>query len=210
VAFFRHSFPPSDRHTHLPLIVYLDPISRGNLGWPGSTIIDGVPDIENMTDALRSGPFGKCVYESPNDVCDQQVVNLEFSNGATASFTMVAYTTAICQRQTRLHFTQGELIGNMKTFTVADFRTGQTTVHRPKLEGGGHGGGDLGLIRTFVEAVRTGKQELLGTDVDEVLKSHLTVFAAEHSRREGKVVDCVEFEKSARAQAGSAVKLVSG
>jgi|ERR1700691_2555796 len=123
---------------------------------------------------------------------------------------MVAYTTAICQRQTRLHFTQGELIGNMKTFTVADFRTGQTTVHRPKLEGGGHGGGDLGLIRTFVEAVRTGKQELLGTDVDEVLKSHLTVFAAEHSRREGKVVDCVEFEKSARAQAGSAVKLVSG
>jgi len=190
--------------------IYLDPISRGNLGWPGSTIIDGVPDIENMTDALRSGPFGKCVYESPNDVCDQQVVNLEFSNGATASFTMVAYTTAICQRQTRLHFTQGELIGNMKTFTVADFRTGQTTVHRPKLEGGGHGGGDLGLIRTFVEAVRTGKQELLGTDVDEVLKSHLTVFAAEHSRREGKVVDCVEFEKSARAQAGSAVKLVSG
>jgi len=190
--------------------IYLDPISRGNLGWPGSTIIDGVPDIENMTDALRSGPFGKCVYESPNDVCDQQVVNLEFSNGATASFTMVAYTTAICQRQTRLHFTQGELIGNMKTFTVTDFRTGQTTVHRPKLEGGGHGGGDLGLIRTFVEAVRTGKQELLGTDVDEVLKSHLTVFAAEHSRREGKVVDCVEFEKSARAQAGSAVKLVSG
>jgi hypothetical protein len=118
---------------------------------------------------------------------------------------MVAYTTAICDRQTRLHFTHGELIGDMKTFTVTDFRTRQTTDHRPGLDGGGHGGGDMGLIKAFVEAVRTGKQEVLGTDVGEVLKSHLTVFAAEHSRKEGKVVDCAEFEKSAREHAVSTV-----
>ena len=122
---------------------------------------------------------------------------------------MVAYTTAICDRQTRLHFTHGELIGDMKTFTVTDFRTRQTTVHRPKVDGGRHGEGDLGLIKTFVEAVRTGKQEVLGTEVSEILKSHLTVFAAEHSRREGKVVDCAAFEKSAREHVGSTVKLVS-
>jgi len=178
--------------------IYLDPVARGHSGWPVSTITDGLPDIENVTDALRNGPYGQCVYESPNDVCDHQVVNLEFSNGATASFTMVAYTSLICDRQTRLHFTHGELVGDMSTFTVTDFRTGQSTVHRPKLEGGGHGGGDLGLMRTFVEAVRTGRQALLGTNVSEVLKSHLTVFAAEHSRRTGTVVDCAEFEKSAR------------
>lgn len=56
----------------------------------------------------------------------------------------------------------------------------------------------MGLIKAFVEAVKTGKQEVLGTDVEEVLKSHLTVFAAETSRRLGKVVDCGEFEKDAR------------
>ncbi|KIM91075.1 hypothetical protein PILCRDRAFT_811591 [Piloderma croceum F 1598] len=187
--------------------IYFEPVSQGNLGWPASVIIDGVPDIENITDALQNGPYGKCVYESSNDVCDQQVVNLEFSNGATASFTMVAYTTAICDRQTHLHFTHGELIGDMKTFTVTDFRTRQSTVHRPKLERGHHGGGDLGLIRTFVEAVRAGKQELVGTDVIEVLKSHLIVFAAEHSRREGKVVDCAEFEKSAKEHAVESVSV---
>jgi predicted dehydrogenase len=149
-------------------------------------------------------------YESSEPTMGyQQVVNLEFSNGVTASFTMVAYTTAICDRQTRLHFTHGELIGDMKTFTVTDFRTRQSTVHRPKLERGRHGGGDLGLIRTFVDAVRAGKQELVGTDVIEVLRSHLTVFAAEHSRREGKVVDCAEFEKSAREHAGRTVRSVS-
>lgn len=86
----------------------------------------------------------------------------------------------------------------MKTFEVTDFRTEETRVHKPKDEGGGHGGGDAGLVRTFVEAVREGKQEILGTDVEEVLKSHLTVFAAEESRRRGVVVDVDEYEKEAR------------
>ena len=131
------------------------------------------------------------------------MVNIEFENGSTASFTMVAFTDAICDRKTHLHFTHGELIGDMKTFTVTDFRTRRTTTHHPKLEGGGHGGGDVGLIKTFVEAVRTGRQEILGTDVVEVLKSHLTVFAAEQSRREGKVIGCAEFEKAAREKVGA-------
>ena len=71
-----------------------------------------------------------------------QVVNVEFSNGATASFTMVAQTQRICERQTRLHFAYGELIGDMDTFTVTNFRTRKTTHHVPANEGGGHGGGD--------------------------------------------------------------------
>ncbi|KAL0582000.1 hypothetical protein V5O48_000058 [Marasmius crinis-equi] len=178
--------------------IYLDRVSRGGTGWPVSPLVDGIPDIENVTAALKTGPYGKCVYESDNDVCDNQVVNLEFENGETASFTMVAFTSAICDRQLRMHFTHGEIIGDMTKFTVTDFRKPKTTAYVPRNEGGGHGGGDAGLVRTFVEAVRTGNQSVLGTDVGEVLKSHLTVFAAETSRREGKVVDCVLFEKQAR------------
>lgn len=176
----------------------MDAVSQGHTGWPASTIVDGVPDIENITEALNQGPYGLCVYESANDVCDNQVVNIEFSNGSTASFTMVAFTSAICDRQTRLHFSHGEIIGDMNTFTVNDFRKRTSKVHHPKNEGGGHGGGDMGLIRSFVDAVLTNKQELLGTNSNEILKSHLTVFAAEVSRRDGVVVDCVEFEKKAR------------
>lgn len=138
------------------------------------------------------------MYESVNDVCDNQVVNLEFSNGSTASFTMIAFTSAICERQTRLHFSHGEIIGDMRTFTVSDFRKGTTKVHRPANEGGGHGGGDRGLISSFVEAVRTGRQDVLGTDVGEVLDSHLTVFAAEASRKNGAVIDCTVFKEEAR------------
>ncbi|KAJ7179848.1 hypothetical protein C8R43DRAFT_1055757 [Mycena crocata] len=191
--------------------IYLDPVSRGSTGWPVSPLVDGVPDIENVTHALRTGPYGQCVYESPNDVCDHQVVNFEFSDGASASFTMVAYTSLICDRQVRLHFTHGEIVGDMRTFTVHDFRTGARTQSVPRDEGGGHGGGDLGLIRAFVKAVRTGRQDALGTTLAEVVKSHMTVFAAETSRKEGRVVDCVEFEREVRqrvaaARSASAVK----
>lgn len=192
----------------------------GNKGWPSNTIVDGVPDIESVEYALRNTKYGQCIYESDNDVCDNQVslsvrapshtaqvlthrkqnkvVNLEFANGATASFTMVAQTSLICERQSRLHFSNGEIVGDMSSFTVTDFRKNKVTKHTPKLDGGGHGGGDLGLIKSFVEAVRTGSQVPLGTDVSDVLKSHITVFAAETSRKEGRVVDCVAFEKEAR------------
>ena len=116
---------------------------------------------------------------------------------------MVAQTTLICERQTRFHFAYGEIAGDMTTFTLTDFRTRKSTKHYPKNEGGGHGGGDLGLIRTFVEAVRTGRQDLLGTDVSDVLRSHIAVFAAEKSRREGIVVDVVQFEKEVKEKYGT-------
>jgi predicted dehydrogenase len=180
----------------------MEPVARGSIGWPASTVVDGVPDIENITDAVKNTRYGQCVYELDNDVCDHQVVNLEFSSGSTASFTMVAHTSLICERQTRMHFSHGELVGDMSSFTVTDYRTRKVSRHTPRNEGGGHGGGDLGLIGAFVEAVRTGDQGVLGTNIDEVLKAHMTVFAAERSRREGRVVDCVQFEREERVRLG--------
>lgn len=55
------------------LVVYLEPVQQGNKGWPADTIVDGIPDIENIGDALKTSRYGQCVYESDNDVCDNQV-----------------------------------------------------------------------------------------------------------------------------------------
>ncbi|KAG8908615.1 hypothetical protein FRB99_004903 [Tulasnella sp. 403] len=184
--------------------IYLDPVKTGHRGWPVSTIVDGPPDIENVVEALETGPYGKCVYESENDV-----VNLEFSTGATCSFTMAAFTTLVCDRQTRLHFTNGEIVGDMYNLTITNFSHPpghpERCVRRsPEIEDDGHGGGDLGLIRTFVEAVRKRDQSVLGTDAMEVLKSHLLVFAAEKSRKYGTVVDVEQYEKDVRLRMASA------
>jgi hypothetical protein len=37
---------------------------------------------------LETGPYGRCVYRSDNDVVDHQVVLLRYANGFTASLTM--------------------------------------------------------------------------------------------------------------------------
>jgi len=167
-----------------------------------SVLVDDVPNIENVAQALRNGPYGLCVYESENDVADHQVVNIEFSSGATVSFTMVAFTEEICERQTRFHFSHGEIIGNMRTFTVTDFRqpngTRRTREYKPPLEGGGHGGGDFGLMRAFLHALRTRDQTSLGTDPADVLNSHMLVFAAEQARKTGTVIKIQEFEAEHR------------
>ena len=53
--------------------VYLDRVSRGHTGWPVRPLVDEIPDIENVTEAITHGPYGRCVYECDNDVCDNQV-----------------------------------------------------------------------------------------------------------------------------------------
>ena len=44
----------------------------------------------------------RCVYDCDNDVCDSQMVNIQFQNGAVANLTMTAFTEAICARHTRI------------------------------------------------------------------------------------------------------------
>ena len=84
---------------------------------------DGTPTVEGVKETLDNTSYGSCVYELPNDVCDNQVVNIMFDNDTTVSFTMVAFTEAICDRQLRMHFTHGEIIGDM-TKVKGDERVG--------------------------------------------------------------------------------------
>ena len=49
-----------------------------------------VLDIENITEALKTGPYGQCVYEAGNDVVDNQVVALQYEGDVSATMTMSA------------------------------------------------------------------------------------------------------------------------
>ncbi|CAG8554895.1 11182_t:CDS:2 [Ambispora leptoticha] len=64
----------------------------------------------------------------------------------------------------------------------------------------GHGGGDFGLVESFVREIalagqRVDKANYLKTGPLETFNSHLYVFAAEHARKTGKVVNIQEFKR---------------
>jgi hypothetical protein len=161
--------------------------------------------------------FGRCVWESDNDVCDNQVVTMTWDNdplplgsddnekalvgrGAkTAIFHMIAHTTKICERYSHIYGSDGQIYADSKTITVEDFNTGAKRVHKPHLAGGGHGGGDDGLARQFILAVDAVKnhgasvadaqKEHVGCSLEEVIRSHAMVFAAEEARKGKQVLD---------------------
>jgi predicted dehydrogenase len=152
---------------------------------------------EGVTQALREGPYGRCVYACDNDVVDNQVVVIEFADGATANFTMTAFTPTI-HRQTRLFGTRGFIETDSVKIKIFDFVTEKETMVDTGIAEGsataasGHGGGDYGLMKAFVEAVATGDQTKVWSGPDETLASHRLVFAAERARRENRVVALAE------------------
>ncbi|MFG3000379.1 Gfo/Idh/MocA family protein [Streptomyces sp. NPDC048340] len=170
---------------------YGDRLAEGRHGWPLSVLVDEFTPRALET-ALREGPYGRCVYACDNDVVDHQVVAMEFDSGATATFTMTAFTEQ-ADRQTRIFGTRGELRGDGMQLRVYDFLTRTEEVLGIGAEGamdaaGGHGGGDAGLMDAFVGAVATGDPGLVKSGPHESLISHLTVLAAERARRDNTVV----------------------
>jgi hypothetical protein len=87
--------------------------------------------------------------------------------------------------------TRGFLDGDGRQLTVTDFTTGRTETlvpdpgERPRT-GGGHGGGDYGVMAAFVAAVATRDPALISSGPRESLETHLMVFAAERSRHSGR------------------------
>ncbi|WP_419992736.1 Gfo/Idh/MocA family protein [Streptomyces boninensis] len=146
---------------------------------------------EAVTEALATGPYGRCVYACDNDAVDHQVVNIEYEGGVTASFTMTAFTP-LENRHTKIFGTRGQLTGDGRHLSVYDFRTEQTTVIDTSLDGSsaaeGHAGGDAGLIASFVTALHEGRPELVRSGIAESVAGHEVVFAAERARREGAVI----------------------
>ena len=175
-------------------------------------------DYDKSTPETEGRPwFGRCVYEANNDVCDDQVVTISWADdplpsdlrrsmrerlhgrGAkNATFHMVASTEKQCERRGRIYGTRGEIEYDSKSIRVYDFETRQSQTHHPHQPGGGHGGGDAGLALAFFNAIKDvnlrgkdskeAQQVHIGCTLEEIIRSHAMVFAAEEARRERKVV----------------------
>lgn len=141
------------------------------------------PSADAVMDALKIGPYGRCVYACDNDVVDNQIVCLEYDNGVRASLTLSAFTEK-CERRLNIMGSHGQIFGNMEenSIEIHDFATGNvTSVHIHVPAGGGHSGSDFSMMRNFVELVATGSVESK-TDAQVSVQTHLTALAAEESR----------------------------
>lgn len=171
--------------------IYVGRVRQGQTGWPVEVVVPE-PTEEKVMEALRTGPYGRCVYACDNDVVDNQVVNMNFVDGSTVSFTMTAFNKA-GHRETVIFGTHGQIKGDGNIIEVYDFLTDETeTIDISSTDSsvlGGHGGGDYGLMKSFVEAVTKRDQSILLTGADETLDSHLLVFSAEQARIENQVVN---------------------
>lgn len=168
-------------------------------------VLTANPTEENLIQALRDGPYGRCVYRCDNDVVDHQVVNFQFAHRQTVSFTMTAFSK-MEDRQTRLFGSKGYLQGDGQTIRVFDYLTDEETVYPveeiqagTQTQMGGHGGGDYYLMDKFIHAVMAGDQSMILSGPDESLESHLMVFAAEKSRKENRLVTLATATEAGRS-----------
>lgn len=160
-------------------------------GWAGKFTTE-LTD-ENIIEALWTTDYGKCVYQSDNDVVDHQIVNMEFEGGATAMFSMCGFTREQT-RITQIMGTKGEIRGNMadNSISVYDFSTGHEKVINFKTPIGAHGGGDEKLMREFIKSMDT--KDGMISSVEKSLESHLMAFAAEQSRLDqGRSIELSEL-----------------
>ena len=157
--------------------------------WPYNAITTAVPQTEeNLTEAIKTGPYGRCVFACDNDVVDHQVVNMLFEKNVTAQLTMTAFSKE-CHRCIKVHGTLGEMVADMEenSVSVKSFRSDDYVIDITKYatDLSVHGGGDKLLFEDFVSYITGGAPTETRTTLEDSLISHRMSFAAEESRLSG-------------------------
>lgn len=172
-------------------------------GWPRSAISDDPSNEDALLKALQEGPYGRCVYQCDNDVVDNQVVVMEFKGGITASLTMHGHSHEE-GRTLRIDGAKATLLAkfsfNRSYIEIHDHRTMHVKRfdYPSNVEKVGHGGGDFGIMRDFVQTLKGNRKPT--PSARESLESHFMAFAAEAARHEGVVIDMDDYREQAEEQ----------
>ena len=168
-------------------------------GWPTDVVCLEQTE-EALMEALKEGPYGRCVYRCDNNVCDHMSIILEFDNGVTATFSLTAQTSA-CHRTLHIMCEDGEIVADdgQKQIIVthhvsSQSETFQQRVINVRTNGSGHGGGDAGIMEDFTKSL--GGHAESRSSISRSVESHLMACAIEESRLTGTVVELDKFRKS--------------
>lgn len=158
--------------------------------WPYNKVSLKNPTTEeDLYEGLKTKVQGECVFkcgvESDPHVVDNQMVQLQFSNGVIATLKMVF--AANPGRLISLYGTEGELVMDevLNTLTIKPYGKDNEVIKLSSLDFGGwsHGGGDVGLINDLYNILTGTKKDY--TSLKESVESHLIGICAEESRLDG-------------------------
>ncbi len=181
--------------------IYID---NADKAWWKSAFRNIVATHDNFTDEcllekLKETDYGLCVFHANNDVCDHQVVNMEFEGGVTATLTVNAFNRG--GRYIRIYGTKGELYAfmedeNIFVFNFAEKKKEWIPVMKT-VEGidGGHGGGDSGIVHDLYDYLIGNYTGFSVADIHISVANHLIGFAAEQARHTDTVVSMDDFCK---------------
>ena len=161
--------------------------------WPYNVINTAPTTEEKIYNALKTGPYGRCVFRCDNDVVDHQIVEMAFENGVKATLTMMAFAKEMGRRM-NFYGTLGEIIlDEVEGFVQLRIFGGENITYSIEnlsaelTSGYGHGGGDFYIINELYDIlIGNGKQ---GTSLEASIESHLMGICAEESRlNNGKLI----------------------
>lgn len=171
-------------------------LANGYKSWP-LDVLALHPSVDSITEAIKTGPYGRCVYHCDNNVVDHQVVNLEMTDGSNVHLTMSGFT-ATGSRYAKFMGTKGEIIADMSTniikLTIFGEDTVEIDVSKTASDFSGHGGGDNRMVSEFLDLLIYDKEPTSSiTSVEHSVESHYCALAAEESRLNGGQL--VELDK---------------
>ena len=174
----------------------------GNRSWPCNILAEH-PTPDALDEAIRTGPYGRCVFRCDNNVVDHQITNLSFEGGVTAQLTMTGFT-AYNSREMKVMGTKGEIVADQRKnlVEVRPFGGTATVYDITKLTDdlSGHGGGDNRMLTLLFDTLERGGAN--PSTVEHSVQSHLMAFAAERSRlRDGERVALEVFDRESKQAA---------
>lgn len=167
-------------------------VANGNTHMPNNALALH-PTVETITEALKTGPYGRCVYQCDNDVVDHQVVNMEMENGVTVSFSMCAFHNK-GGRTTTYMGTKGEIFADMSNgiLDIQLFGQERKPVEYPQEKG--YSAGDKKLVLDFLDMLIHDKEPSGAiTTLEQSMESHFITIGAEMSRVDGG--RCIQLDE---------------
>jgi predicted dehydrogenase len=162
--------------------------------WPTSVITEDTSKA-GIRQALREGPYGRCVYTCDNNVPDTQTVEMKLVDGIKVQFCLTAFSNEIT-RKINFHGSLGEIRGDFEAGKIEIDRFGEEKEVEVVATGGGHGGGDAGLMDHFL-SLCSGKEseKEYTTSLVESMESHFLAFAIEEARGQERKVDYKQWKE---------------